>query len=150
MGLPKKKGTSVLFYNVKIFKILFFSNFIDKKIDAKNTAAVFYSHYEGLLFGIVVLLIGLVYTNSSSILHPIQQYKSSEVYFHQKCKSSGDIYKFSGPLNFVSAGNLKLEGTECVIDFSTVTSIDYVGVNTLLTQAKGNFFFKLIELRWAS
>lgn len=91
----------------------------------------------GLLFGIVVLLIGLVYTNSSSILHPIQQYKSSEVYFHQKCKSSGDIYKFSGPLNFVSAGNLKLEGTECVIDFSTVTSIDYVGVNTLLTQAKG-------------
>ena len=93
----------------------------------------------GLLFGIVVLLIGLVYTNAQPTLNPISQFQESEYYFHQKSGNSEkiDFLEFSGPLNFVSAANLSLTSENCIIDFTRVTSSDSVGLARFVTQAKG-------------
>jgi MFS superfamily sulfate permease-like transporter len=98
----------------------------------------------GLLFGIFVLLICLVYTNSKPTLVPISSYKDSEFYFNRK-RSDDDsqeeieFYEFTGPLNFVSAPNFGLGSAKNVriIDCSKVTSIDSVGLAKFIEQVKG-------------
>lgn len=105
----------------------------------------------GLLFGIAVLLIGLVYTNSKPSILPIDQFKESEFYFHQKDDNGKPLnrggnpdemvqyFEFTGPLNFVSAANLAITSDKCVIDFARVSSIDSVGLAKFVTEAKGRY-----------
>ena len=98
----------------------------------------------GLLFGIFVLLVCLVYTNSKPALVPISSYKDSEFYFNQKrsdddsAQEEFEFFEFTGPLNFVSAPNFGLRSEKsCVIDCSKVTSIDSVGIAKFIEQVKG-------------
>ena len=81
---------------------------------------IFFGVDKGLLFGIVILLLALVYRNSKPELIPVSRYDDSELFIEQKNgekDSSAVFLKFNGPLNFVSAGNFTLKGTRIGSEF---------------------------------
>ena len=74
---------------------------------------IFFGVDKGLLFGIIILLLCLVYRNSAPTLTPVARYEESELFIEKENdeKENSVCYlKFDGPLNFVSAGNFTLTG----------------------------------------
>ena len=74
---------------------------------------IFFGVDKGLLFGIIILLLCLVYQNSKPRLATVVRYEESELFIEKENdeKENSVFYtKFDGPLNFVSAGNFTLTG----------------------------------------
>ena len=75
---------------------------------------IFFGVDKGLLFGIIILLLCLVYQNSKPRLATVVRYEESELFIEKENdeKENSVCYvKFDGPLNFVSAGNFTLKGS---------------------------------------
>ena len=84
---------------------------------------IFFGVDKGLLFGIVILLLCLVYRNSRPTLTTVARYEESELFIEKENdeKENSLCYvKFDGPLNFVSAGNFTLTGAR--LGFKTSNS----------------------------